>query len=113
MRELPSIIAEEIAHATGASFLLRGHSPLSRRRPRVTSVDVSRRPALLEGVFSTDLTFDKGTRLLLVDDVVQSQATLGEAARVLLEAGAAHVTAVAAAHAVWGANTDWASSSAA
>jgi ComF family protein len=59
-----------------------------------TSLSRSRRQKNLEDVFrcGTDV---RGLRILIVDDVLTTGATLNEAARTLLQAGAADVQAVA------------------
>lgn len=71
-----------------------------RRTPPLGERGAAERAALLEGVFalsSTGARRVEGRRVLLVDDVMTSGATVEACARVLLEAGAAAVEVLAAA----------------
>jgi ComF family protein len=74
------------------TLLLRiRHTPTQRTLPR------SGRLANLQGAFAVDPLRAhevRGRRLLLVDDVMTSGASLHTAARVLLQAGAAQVSAI-------------------
>ena len=68
-----------------------------RETPPQTSLDRAARVRNLRQAFEVDpaqAATIQGRRLLLVDDVMTSGATLHEAARVLRAAGAAHVAAV-------------------
>ena len=75
-----------------ASLLLRiRHTPAQRTLPR------AERLANLEGAFAIEplrAPEVRGQRLVLVDDVMTSGASLHTAARVLLQAGAAQVSAI-------------------
>lgn len=75
-----------------ASLLLRiRHTPAQRTLPR------AERLANLEGAFAIEplrAPQVRGQRLVLVDDVMTSGASLHTAARVLLQAGAAQVSAI-------------------
>ncbi len=94
LSELPSILAEEIAFATSAPFVVHGLSVRSGV-PQMKQCAIADRPGHLVGAFSTVLDFT-GIRVLLVDDVVQTGSTMTEAARVLKAAGASEVTGFAA-----------------
>jgi predicted amidophosphoribosyltransferase len=52
------------------------------------------------GAFAADRSLVKGRRLLVIDDVMTSGATLAECARTLLDAGAEDVLVGAVARAV-------------
>ncbi len=94
LSELPSILAEEIAYATAAPFVIHGLT-VRPGLPQMKQCPLADRSALLAGAFSTTLDFT-GIRVLLVDDVVQTGSTMTEAARVLKAAGATEVTGYAA-----------------
>ncbi len=94
LSELPSILAEEIALATSAPFVIHGLS-VRPAVPQMKNCPVADRPKTLRGAFSTTLDFTD-VRVLLVDDVVQTGTTMTEAARVLKAAGASEVTGYAA-----------------
>jgi ComF family protein len=80
------------ADKTQAQLLLRTrHTPAQRTLPR------AERLANLTGAFAVDplrTAEIRGRRLILVDDVMTSGASLHTAARALREAGACHVSAV-------------------
>jgi ComF family protein len=80
------------ADKTQAQLLLRTrHTPAQRTLPR------AERLANLTGAFAVDplrTAEIRGRRLVLVDDVMTSGASLHTAARALHEAGACHVSAV-------------------
>jgi ComF family protein len=102
-----------IARGYNQAALLAGHlgrqarrpvaySALRRRRatPPLGERGAAERAALLEGVFAVperEVKRIAGRRVLLVDDVLTSGATLSACARALLAAGAARVDALAAA----------------
>ncbi len=90
LTELPAILSEEIAIEMQAAFILHALEakpglPQMKNQPR------EQRPPLLKDAFTAhvDLT---GIRILLVDDVAESQATLSAAADTLKAAGATEVT---------------------
>jgi predicted amidophosphoribosyltransferase len=97
--EVPAILAEEIALATHSSFVLPALSARAGLQ-NMRLVEPGQRDGLLEHAFSTTLDLD-GARILLVDDVVVSSATLRAAARTLKNAGAIEVTGLAAVRAIW------------
>jgi ComF family protein len=80
-----------------AQWLVRtGDTPEQHLLPR------EQRLRALKGAFTVDplqVAQLKGRRVVLVDDVMTTGATLFEAARVLRQCGAAHITAVALARA--------------
>ena len=87
------LLARALAPAKAdAGLLLRiRHTPAQRTLPR------SERLSNLQGAFAVDPLRAhevRGQRLLLVDDVMTSGASLHTAARVLLQAGAAQVSAI-------------------
>lgn len=87
------LLARQLApHQADATLLLRiRHTPAQRTLPR------SERLSNLQGAFAVDPLRAhevRGQRLLLVDDVMTSGASLHTAARVLLQAGAAQVSAI-------------------
>lgn len=89
------LIAEAAAEAMGVEYLPN----LLSRTERVSQVHVdrSKRKENIQGVF-TALPAVSGKSIILVDDVVESGATLADARRALLEAGARDVIAITVAH---------------
>lgn len=88
------LLAERLAPGRSRHDLLQRvrHSPPQRDLPRVE------RLRNVRGAFAVDATGASalhGRRVLLVDDVMTTGASLGEAARALRAAGAAHITALA------------------
>jgi ComF family protein len=62
-----------------------------RHTPPQATLPMEQRRANIRGAFECDIELD-GARLVVVDDVLTSGATLNELARVLLRAGAAEVS---------------------
>lgn len=69
-------------------------------KPQSSLKDPEARLKNISGAYETvNAEFIEGKRILLVDDIVTTGATVSECARTLLAAGAASVSVVAAAHA--------------
>jgi len=83
-------LARPVARKTG-----RPLAPRALRRTRPTTpqfqLEPSQRASNIKGAFAADSAQVRGRRVLLVDDIMTTGATLEECARVLLEAGAAGV----------------------
>jgi ComF family protein len=78
---------------TSAVTRTRDTAPLGKESPAV-------RRSRLAGAFAADRALVKGRRLLVIDDVMTSGATLAECARTLLDAGAEDVLVGAVARVV-------------
>ena len=93
-----------LAHATGAELGKTSLSTLKKIRntpPQSRLRDVSRRRAnVLNAYRVTDPAAIAGKRILLLDDIITTGATVSECAKVLLTAGAKEVTCAAVAVAV-------------
>ena len=81
---------------------------LERVRPTPSQVHLSReeRWANVQGAFQARLQAVWGCRVLLVDDVLTTGATLNEAARTLLQAGAVAVYGLVLARAVFASESE-------
>ena len=88
----PETIAERLAHRLGLP--LAGHLLQRRRRTAPqAALPPTRRARNVRGAFRARPHADlAGARLLLVDDIMTTGATVNEAAKVLRQAGAAAVT---------------------
>lgn len=93
-----ALVAHPLAKHLGIRFLANG---LQRTRPTPTQTRLSK-PARREnvrGAFKVRRPEEvKGARILIVDDVMTSGATVSECARVLKKVGATHVTVATLAH---------------
>lgn len=92
-----AVLGKRLAAQTGLSFR---PDLLSRTRRTIPQKGLSRaeRQRNVRGAFSIPKNADvHGMRILLIDDVLTSGATLDECARILKKAGAAHVAVLTAA----------------
>lgn len=81
------LIAELLAQQLGVQ-LLDGVSKV-KDTPQLKDVSVEQRQKLLEGVHAVDPAKTKGKKILLLDDLFQSGATMNAVAAILLGAGGA------------------------
>jgi ComF family protein len=89
-----ALLARELSRLCGLSLVERG---LARRRntpPQARSVDAEARKRNVADAFSADRRWVEGKRVLLIDDVMTTGATLDACAGALREAGAASVWAL-------------------
>ena len=90
-------LARELARSTGATLLARALRR-ARRTPPQTGLTISARRANVAGSFAAEPGVLAGRRVLLLDDVATTGATLAEAARALRRAsGAKRITLAAVA----------------
>ncbi len=89
-----ALLARALAIGTGAHFSARALVRVRETPPQVGQARAGREQNLA-GAFAGARALVEGRRVLLVDDVVTTGSTANEAARALLEAGAAAVRVVA------------------
>ncbi|MBK7141225.1 MAG: ComF family protein [bacterium] len=75
-------LGERLNLPVASDFLVR-----KKRRREQARLSEHERPANVHGVFEAMADADPGERVILVDDVVTSGATVAEARRILIEAG--------------------------
>jgi competence protein ComFC len=92
-----AIMAHELSKKTGIPLYLDGLRKVKETLPQ-SSLSKNERVRNVKGAYTTDGDV-RGKRIILVDDVVTTAATVNECAKVLKKAGASTVTVVAAARA--------------
>jgi ComF family protein len=94
------LIARPLARAFNWQYKPHG---LKRKRETKSQVGLTilERQENVRGAFRAEPAIVSGARVLLMDDVATTGATLSECARALLNAGAKAVSAVTIAHALW------------
>ncbi|MDB5641650.1 MAG: amidophosphoribosyltransferase, partial [Hyphomicrobiales bacterium] len=99
-----ALLAKGVAHQTGLPYAPLALRRVKRTRPQV-GLTRDARAANVQGAFKAPpeaRALLAGARVLLVDDVLTSGATLNAASRVLLRAGAARVDVLTFARVVTG-----------
>lgn len=94
-----ALLAEELSRAVGVRVERTGLRKV-RRTPPQSSLPREERERSLRGAFQAERGRFDGRRILMVDDVMTTGATLSECARTLKAAGAARVEAVTVARAL-------------
>ncbi len=92
-----ALMARSLSKATGIPFELEGLRKIKETLPQSTLARRERRDNVKGAYTAKEVV--KGKRVLLVDDVVTTGATVNECAKVLKKAGASGVTVVTAARA--------------
>lgn len=92
-----AIMAKELSKKTGIPLYLNGLRKVKETLPQ-SSLSKNERVRNVKGAYVSD-DIVRGKRIILVDDVVTTAATVNECAKVLKKAGASTVTVVAAARA--------------
>lgn len=94
-----ALLARPLAHALGLPYM---HKAVARIRntPSQVGLNIKKRHENVEGAFRADPKLVAGKRVLLVDDVLTTGATLDSAAQALRQAGVQEVMAVVLARAM-------------
>lgn len=89
-----ALLVQHIARATELSASPRAASRVRATKPLVQSMSSAERSAIVHGAFTASEERVEGRRVLLVDDVMTTGATLNACTRALLDAGAIEVRAL-------------------
>jgi ComF family protein len=95
-----SLLARPLALRTGIEYLPKALMKV-KDTPSQVGLTVHQRHANVKGSFQAQPVFVKGKRMLIVDDVCTSGATVEECSKMLLEAGAVEVYAITLARALF------------
>jgi ComF family protein len=89
-----ALLAKAIGRETGIAVDAKAARRVRATKPLVQAMSPEERAAIVDGAFRAEGARVGGRRVLLVDDVVTTGATLGACARAVLDAGATSVVAV-------------------
>lgn len=89
-----ALLARRLAEELGAEYDDGAVKRVRATKPLARSMDAAERRAIVHDAFRADPGRSRGRRVLLIDDVVTTGATLDACARALRSAGAAEVRAL-------------------
>jgi ComF family protein len=89
-----ALLAKNLGRDTGIEVDTKVARRVRATKPLVQAMSPEERARIVEGAFRADASRVAGRRVLLIDDVITTGATLGACARAVLDAGAASVVAV-------------------
>ena len=89
-----ALLAKHVGREGGITVDARAARRVRATKPLVQAMSPEERARIVDGAFRADPARVEGRRVLLVDDVVTTGATLGACAQALLDAGAESVCAV-------------------
>jgi ComF family protein len=89
-----SLLARHIARGSDLAFDDRAARRVGATRQLVHSMDRNERSRIVDGAFRADPSRVEGRRVLLIDDVMTTGATMRACSMALLESGAASVQAL-------------------